>query len=113
MPRSAASSAALASSTLALATDAMDAFGRRIDHVEATAVRRRTPFAADLEIGGNVGDDIVDRSRLSIRHHALRIERFTVSNDPADDGQHHVFERIGGGSGMCGVVIRTGGPSRS
>ena len=45
---------------------------------------------------------------------ALAAERPPHGLDDALDGrQHHVLENVGRGSGMCGVVMRTGGPSRS
>jgi hypothetical protein len=34
-------------------------FSRRIDHVETAAVRGLAPFAADPQIGWNVGEQIV------------------------------------------------------
>ena len=34
-------------------------FGRRIDHVHARAVRGGTPAAADIEVGRNVGEQVV------------------------------------------------------
>ena len=100
------------SSTLALATDRDRLLGRGIDHVEALVVGGLAPFAADVEIGWNICEQIVVhrfppcRAISAVAIVALSRIRCTV-------GKTASSRTSAAGSGICGVVMRTGGPSRS
>src|SRR5262249_24948411 len=110
--------------------------GRGIEHVEAAAVGGLAPLAADPEIGRNIGEQIfihgtfpflVARTsvfrlsraaaRMALGSCELRsyeaIARFTRSTIRSTVGSAMSSSTSAAGSGMCGVVIRTGGPSRS
>ncbi len=85
--------------------------GRRVDHVEARAVGGFAPFAADPEVGRNVGEEVVVHGHDAILQ--LCSERRTVSAMRSTVGSTASSSASAAGSGICGVVMRTGGPSRS
>src|SRR5262249_31265053 len=97
--------------------------GGRVENVEPAAVGGFAPFAADPQIGRNIGEKVVvsrthgcslTTSNLSwMRAAHACIERRTRSTMRLTVGNAMSSKMSAAGSGICGVVIRTGGPSRS
>src|SRR5262249_12143217 len=104
--------------------------GRRVEHVETAAVGGFAPFAANPQIGRHVGEQVViSRAHgcnlitlnsscaavdIADAHAGYEfIERRTRSTMRSTVGSAMSSKMSAAGSGMCGVVIRTGGPSRS
>src|SRR5262249_10463293 len=115
--------------------------GRRIDDVEAPAVRRLAPLSTDPEIGRYIGEETfvhadlhslvvvarMGRSEIRGSYYVARLiphcaslhagyelsDRLTRSTMRSTVGSATSSRISAAGSGMCGVVIRTGGPSRS
>src|SRR6185437_17181126 len=90
--------------------------GRRILHVEARAVGSGPPLAPDPQVGGHTREQslggVRGRDGLGGGVHADR-ERRTLSLIRATLGIAMSSSTSEAGSGMCGVVMRTGGASRS
>ena len=96
--------------------------GRRIDHVEAAAVGGFAPLAADPQIGRDVGEQIVVHGALSAAQVVFSVVDGSASQAMTVSRTRSAMRAVGSarssrlsaaGSGICGVVIRTGGPSRS